>query len=72
VQPGHKQATDRRAAVLAEAPPELVQAAEGGALRIARLSYEHVDRVLVRLVVYRPGLLVGDREPRVGLDDRRC
>ena len=45
-----KQATDGRAAVLAEAPPELVQAAEGGALRIARLSYEHVDR-LVRVGV---------------------
>ena len=67
-----KQATDGRAAVLAEAPPELVQAAEGGALRIARLRDEHVDGMLVRLVVYRPGLLVGDREPRVGLDHRRC
>ena len=66
-----KQATDGRAAVLAEALPELVQAAEGGALRVARLRYEHVDGMLVRLVVYRPGLLVGDREPRVGLD-RRC
>ena len=75
--PDMKEALARAAKVAADekASQEFIrqlQAAEGGALRIARLSYEHVDRVLVRLVVYRPGLLVGDREPRVGFDDRRC